>query len=242
MDPVQAAAHVDSLRRAQRPFEARDALHAALPYFPQDPTLCHAGGVLYLELGYAHEALRFFELVERSSHPTLAKDATERLSLIAREGTTGARDAAICVLTLAEIYGALFTPYARQWPLAHWADATLRDPCWVLAPNHLVGTLSGGHATPPGHTRAFWTVRYAIEALDAGSAAASLGGRFPDGEILVYLETDATTLPMEEPTDRDLLGTTALRRATAFERVTDPVDVALVRRVYVAGVVADPIG
>lgn len=242
MDPVQAAAHVDALRRAQRPFEARDALHAALPYFPQDPALCHAAGVLYLELGYAHEALRFLETVERSSHPTLAADATERLATLAREGTTGARDAAVCILTLAEVYQSLLSPYARQWPLAHWADATVRDPCWVLAPMHLAGVVSGGHAAPPGHARAFWTVRYAIEALDAGAAAASLGGRFPEGEILVYLEADATTLPMVEPTERDRLGTTAPRRATAFERVTDPVEVARIRRVYVAGVVRDPIG
>ena len=237
MDPIQVAAHVDAARRAAQFVEARDALHAALPYFPQDATLCHAAGQLYFDLGYAREAVRFFETVERSGHTTLSKDATERLSRLVAEGTTGARDAAICVLTLAEVYGSLLTPYARQWPLAHWASATLADPCWVLTASHVAGTLSGGHGAAPGHTRAWWTIRYAIEALDPGAVAASLGGRFPEGEILVYLEVDGTTLPMEEPTERDRLGNGALRRATAFERVTDPVDAKRIRRVYVAGLV-----
>ncbi len=237
MDSTQTAAHVDALRRAARFVEARDALHAALPYFSQDPHLCHAAGQLYFDLGYAREAVRFFEAVERSSHPTLASDATERLSRLLAEGTTGARDAALCVLTLAELFGSLLTPYARQWPLSHWASATLADPCWVLTPSHLTGTLSGGHGAAPGHTRAWWTIRYAIEALEPGAAAASLGGRFPEGEILVYLEADGTTLPMTEPTEADRLGIGAFRRATAFERVTDPIDASRIRRVYVAGLV-----
>lgn len=234
-DPIQAAAFVDSERRAGRLVAARDALHAALPYAPNDAALCHAGGELYAQLGYAREAIRFYEVVERSGHPSLARDAGDKITRLAAEGTEGAKDSAVCVLSLLEVYRTLMTDYARAWPYAHWEAACLADPCWVLLPSHLAGALSGGHAAPPGHPRVFWTIRYAIEALDPSAVNASLGGRFGAGEVLVFIETSATTLPLEPPTERDRLGTTAVQKVTATEFVSDPIDVARSSRVYVAG-------
>lgn len=234
-DPVQTAAWIDSERRAGRWIAARDALHAALPHAPSDPALCHAGGELYAALGYAREAMRFFEVVERSGHPSLAADATAKMTRLAAEGTDGAKDVAVCVLSLLEVYRALMTDYARAWPYAHWEGACLADPCWVLNPSHLGGLLSGGHAAPPGHARAWWTVRYAIEALDPTAVNASLGGRFAPGDVLVFLEQPATTLPLSPPDERDRLGTTAIKRVTAVEMVSDPIDASRMSRLYVAG-------
>jgi hypothetical protein len=234
-DPVAIAADVDAKLRAGRVWEARDALHAALPYAPSDPSLCLAGGRLYAHLGYAREAMRFLQVVEASDAATLAREASATLNRIAKEGTDRARDRAVCVLTLAEAYRAYFTPYARQWPYAHWEAACLRDPCWALTAQHLAGTLSGGHASPPGHRRAWWTVRYAIEALSPAEVADSLGRRFSEGDVLVHLETETSGLPFAAPTDQDRLGTLAPMRATAMEAVTDPIDLARIDRVYVAG-------
>lgn len=238
-DPLQTAAWVDAERRAGRLIAARDALHAALPYAPTDAALCHAGGELYAALGYAREAMRFFEVVERSGHPSLAADATAKMTRLASEGTDGAKDVAVCVLSLLEVYRALMTDYARAWPYAHWEAACLADPCWVLNPTHLAGRISGGHAAPPGHAKAWWTVRYAIEALDATTVNASLGGRFAPGDVLVFLEQSATTLPSAPPDERDRLGTTAIKRVTAVELVSDPIDVARSSRLYVVGRVED---
>lgn len=234
-DPVAVAADVEQKRRANRVWEARDALHAALPYAPQDPSLCLAGGRLYHQLGYARESMRFLQVAEASRVSGLATEAAQLIDRIAAEGTEGARDRAVCVLSLLEVYRFFFTPYARQWPYPHWETACLTDPCWALTPQHLAGTLSGGHATPPGHRRAWWTVRYAIEALSPAEAAASLGKRFDEGEVLVYLETPAAGLPFAEPSASDRLGTLAPFAAKAMERVTEPVDLARVDRVYVAG-------
>ncbi len=234
-DPFQVAADVEAKRRAGRLLEARDALHAALPWAPNDPAICHAGGELYAQLGYAREAMRFYEVVERSAHPTLARDATAKLSRLAAEGTEGSKDVAVCVLTLGEVYRTAMTAYARAWPYAHWEAATLADPCWVLNPTHLEGAIPGGHAAPPGHRFAWWTVRYAIEALDATAISASLGARFSTGDVLVFLETPAHGLAFDEPTDAHRLGTTTIRRATAIERASEPVDARRITRVYVAG-------
>jgi len=234
-DPLQTAAWIEAERRAGRLVAARDALHAALPYAPNDPALCHAGGELYATLGYAREAMRFYEVVERSGHPSLAKDATAKMMRLASDGTEGAKDVAVCVLSLLEIYRTLMTEYARAWPYAHWEAACLTDPCWVLNPSHLAGAITGGHAAPPGHPRAWWTIRYAVEALDPVAINASLGGRFAPGDILVFLEQSATTLPLEPPSDRDRLGTTAIKKVTAVEMVSDPIDAASSSRVYVAG-------
>lgn len=234
-DPLQIAAEVEAKRRAGRLVEARDALHAALPWAPNDPAICHAGGELYAQLGYAREAMRFYEVVERSGHPTLARDAIAKLARLAGEGTEGSKDVAVCVLTLDEVYRAFMTQYARAWPYAHWEASTLADPCWVLNTTHLEGAVSGGHAAPPGHRFAWWTVRYAIEALDPSAVASSLGGRFSTGDVLVFLETPAQGLAFEEPTDAHRLGTTAIRKATAIERATAPVEATRLTRVYVAG-------
>jgi hypothetical protein len=234
-DPVAVAADVDAKLRGNRIWEARDALHLALPYAPRDPSLCLAGGRLYYKLGYAREAMRFLEVVEASDVTTLAAEATQLLNRVAKEGTEGARDRAVCVLTLMEVYRYLFTPYARQWPYPHWEAACLRDPCWSLTPQHLGGMLSGGHASPPGHRRAWWTVRYAIEALSPAEVAASLGRRFADGDVLVMIETPAAGLPFATPVDVDRLGTLAPVAATAMEAVTDPIDLSRVDRVYAAG-------
>lgn len=234
-DPVAIAADVDAKLRGNRVWEARDALHAALPYAPRDPSLCLAGGRLYYKLGYAREAMRFLEVVEASDVATLAAEATQLLNRVAKEGTEGARDRAVCVLTLMEVYRYLFTPYARQWPYAHWEAACLRDPCWSLTPQHLGGVLSGGHATPPGHRRAWWTVRYAIEALSPAEVSGSLGKRFAEGDVLVLLETPAAGLPFATPGEVDRLGTLAPVAATAMEAVTDPIELSRVDRVYAAG-------
>ena len=239
-DTNAIAADVDSKRRAGKPIEARDALHRALPHAPKDPALCFAGGTLYAQLGYAREAVRFLEVVEKSGHPALAPQASALLSSLAGEGTAGARDLAVCVLTLAEVYGALMTPYARAWSYAHWESSTLADPCWVLNLTHLAGVVSGGHAAPPGHPLAWWTVRYAIEALDPGGVSSSLGGRFSVGDVLVFLETPTMGLPFEQPTDPQRLGTLSVRTATAIERVTQPIEVSRLSRVYVAGRVEEP--
>jgi hypothetical protein len=240
-DPAAIAADVDQKRRSNRVWEARDALHAALPYAPHDASLCLAGGRLYHQLGYAREAMRFLQVVEQSGLAGLVTEAAQLIDRIAAEGTEGSRDRAVCVLSLMEVYRFLLTPYARQWPYAHWESACLRDPCWSLTPQHLAGALSGGHATPPGHRRAWWTVRYAIEALSPAEAAASLGKRFAEGEVLVYLETPAGGLPFAEPSSADRLGTLAPVAAKAMERVTEPIDVARVDRVYVAGRI-EPLG
>lgn len=233
-DPLRTAGFIDQERRAGRFVAARDALHAALPWAPDDPALCHAGGDLYATLGYAREAMRFYEVVERSGSP-LSADATAKMTRLASEGTEGAKDVAVCVLTLAEVYRVLMTDYARAWPYAHWESACLTDPCWVLNPSHLAGALTGGHASPPGHPRAWWTIRYAVEALDATAVNASLGGRFQPGDVLVFLEQSATTLPLERPTERDQLGTATVRRVTAVEMVSTPIDAARSSRVYVPG-------
>ena len=238
-DPIQVAAFVDHARREGRLFEARDALHAALPYAPRDPNICHAGGELYAALGYAREAIRFYEVVERSSHPTLAADATQKITKLVADGTTGSKDVAVCVLSLVDIYRSLMTEYARSWPYAHWETACLADPCLVLNPTHLAGSVSGGHAAPPPHSRAWWTILYAVEALDPAAVNASLGGRFSPGEILVFLETSATTLPLESPSERDRLGVTAIRKVTALEQVSAPLDMSQIARVYVPGRVED---
>ena len=234
-DPVAIAADVEAKRRAGRLVEARDALHAALPYAPADPSICYAGGRLYDQLGYAREAVRFLEVVEKSRHPTLAAEASALLTRIARDGTQSARDVAVCVLSLAEIYRTMMTPYARAWSYPHWESATLADPCWVLNVTHLAGAISGGHASPPGHPYAWWTVRYAIEAIDPTGVAGALGGRFGVGEVLVFLETETMGLDWVEPNDTHRLGTFAPRAATALERVTPPIDASRLRRVYVAG-------
>jgi len=234
-DPTAIAADVEAKRRAGRVIEARDALHAALPYAPTDPALCHAGGELYAQLGYAHEAVRFYEVVERSKHPTLSAHATQMLTKIAAEGTEGARDVAVCVLKLSEVWAALMTPYAKQWPYAHWEASTLADPCWVLNLGHLQGMVSGGHASPPPHRLAWWTVRYAIEALDPSAINDAVGARFSEGDVLVFLETPTAGLPFEAPNEGDRLGTVSLKPPTALERVTPPVEVQRLTRVYVAG-------
>lgn len=234
-DPIQAAAFIDHARRDGRLFEARDALHAALPYAPHDPNLCHAGGELYTALGYAREAIRFYEVVERSGHPTLASDATTKITRLVSDGTAGSKDVAVCVLSLLEVYRAFMSEYARAWPYAHWEAACLADPCWVLNPTHLGGAVSGGHAAPPPHARAWWTVLYAIEALDPAAVNASLGNRFSAGEVLVFLQASATTLPLETANERDRLGITAVRRVTAMEQVSPPIDMSQIVRVYVAG-------
>lgn len=237
---ASAVAHdVAQKTRAGRYMEARDALHAALSWAPQDPALCHAGGDLYFALGYAREAMRFYEVAEKSGHPGFAPDATQKLQRLARDGTDGAKDVAVCVLTLAEVYRTLMTPYARAWPYAHWEGATLADPCWVLNLSHLDGWISGGHAAPPGQASSWWTIRYAIEALDASSVNDSLGGRFAPGDVLVFLETPVGGMPLEEPTETHRLGTMAVKRATAIERVCPTVDVHRLSRVYVAGRVGE---
>lgn len=238
-DPLQVAAWVEQARRDGRLFEARDALHAALPYAPRDPNLCHAGGELYAAMGFAREAIRFYEVVERSGHHGLASDATQKITRLVAEGTTGSKDIAVCVLSLADVYRTMMTDYARSWPYAHWEGATLADPCWVLNPTHLGGAVSGGHAAPPPHSRAWWTILYAVEALDPAAINASLGGRFAPGEVMVFLETSATTLPLEAPTERDRLGTTAIRKVTALEQVSPPIDMGQISRVYVPGRVED---
>lgn len=234
-DPIQTAAWIEQARRDNRLFEARDALHAALPYAPRDPNLCYAGGELYTTLGFAREAIRFYEVVERSGHPGLAADATAKITKLAAEGTRGSKDVAVCVLSLLEVYRSFMTEYARAWPYQHWETACLTDPCWVLNPTHLQGAVTGGHAAPPPHARAWWTILYAIEALDPTAITSSLGGRFAQGEILVFLQTGATTLPLETPSERDRLGTTTLRKATAIEQVSPPIDMSQITRVYVAG-------
>ncbi|GAC1356747.1 MAG: hypothetical protein NVSMB47_10120 [Polyangiales bacterium] len=234
-DPRAVAADVDARRRAGDWLGARDALHRALPYAPGDPDLCHAGGLLYEQLGYAREAVRFFEVVERAHHATLTPDATQRLGRIAGEGTAGARDVAVCVVTLAELYRSLMTPYARQWTYAHWEQATLADPCWVLHPAHVAGPIRGGHPTPPPHPFAWWTVRYAIEALEPALVSAALGRRFGEGDVLVFLETPAMGLEWSEPTAAQRLGTLAPVPSTALERVSAPVEAARLSRVYVVG-------
>lgn len=238
-DPLQAAAYVDHARRENRLVEARDALHAALPYAPHDPHLCHAGGELYATLGFAREAIRFFEVAERSGHPTLARHATDAITRLIAEGTAGSKDVAVCVVSLLELYRASMTDYARAWPYAQWESACLTDPCWVLNPTHLGGAISGGHAAPPPHDRAWWTVLYAIEALDPASVNASLGGRFATGDVLVLLQAPITTLPLSAPTERDRLGTSALRKVTALEQVSAPIAVSALSRVYVAGRIED---
>lgn len=235
-----AAADVLGRLRAGRPIEARDALHAALAWAPQDPSLCHAGGELYLSLGYAREAMRFFEVVERSGAPGLAADATAKLSALARDGTEGSKDVAVCVLTLAELHRAYFSAYARGWPYPYWEGSTLADPCWVLNPSHLEGYFTGGHAAPPGHPRAWWTIRYAIEALDANAVNDSLGGRFSVGDVLVFLETPVAGMPVEKPTEQDRLATTSVRKVTALEYVTPSCPTHRLTRVYVAGRILDP--
>ncbi|MGZ3478498.1 MAG: hypothetical protein ACXVCJ_28620, partial [Polyangiales bacterium] len=100
-NPQGAAAEVLGKLRAGQLREARDVLHAALPWAPQDPSLCHAGGELYLALGFAREAMKFYEVVERAGAPGLAADATEKLARLARDGTEGSKDVAVCVLTVA---------------------------------------------------------------------------------------------------------------------------------------------
>jgi len=234
-DPIQVAAYVDHARREGQLVEARNALHAALPYAPHDPHLCHAGGELYTALGFAREAIRFFEVVERSGHPTLSKHATDQITRLIAEGTAGSKDIAVCVLSLIELYRTMMTEYARAWSYAHWEGACLADPCWVLNPTHLAGAVSGGHAAPPPHARAWWTVLYAIEALDPTAINASLGGRFASGDVLVFLQTSITTLPLEAPTERDRLGVSAIRRVTAMEQVSQPIAVTQLSRLYVAG-------
>lgn len=234
-DPRSIAADVDARRRAGAVIEARDVLHRALPYAPNDPDLCFAGGALYEQLGYAREAIRFYEVAERSKHPTLAPQATMRLNAIAKEGTAGARDVAVCVVTLAEAWRAFMTPYARQWNYQRWEQSTLADPCWVLNPSHFAGAISGGHAVPPVHTLAWWTVRYAIEALDPEAMSSALGARFSIGDVLVFLETPTAGLDWVEPTAEHRVGTVMLRKATALERVTPPIDASRLTRVYVAG-------
>jgi hypothetical protein len=240
-DPIQTAAWIDQARREGRLFEARDALHAALPYAPRDPNLCYAGGELYTTLGFAREAIRFYEVVERSGHPGLAADATTKITRLASEGTVGSKDVAVCVLSLLEVYRAFMTEYARSWPYAHWETACLADPCWVLNPTHLAGPVSGGHAAPPPHARAWWTILYAIEALDPTALNASLGGRFAAGDMLVFLQTSATTLPLEGASERDRLGITTMRKVTAIEQVSPPIDMSQITRVYVAGRVDEPL-
>jgi len=235
IDPIQVAAHVDHARREGRLIEARDALHAALPYAPQEPYLCHAGGNLYAALGFAREAIRFFEVVERAKHPSLSGDATAQITRLVAEGTSGSKDVAVCVLSLLELYRTFMTDYARAWSYAHWEAACLADPCWVLNPTHLAGAISGGHAAPPPHPRAWWTVLYAIEALEPAAINASLGGRFTVGDVLVFLQTPITTLPLEAPSERDRLGTSSLRKVTAMEQVSPPVAMSQLSRVYVAG-------
>jgi hypothetical protein len=237
-DPIQIATFIDHARRENRLMEARDALHAALPYAPIDPNICYAGGELYTTLGFAREAIRFFEVVERSGHP-LGKAASERITELVANGTAGSKDVAVCVLSLLELYRAFMTDYARAWPYAHWEAACLADPCWVLNPSHLQGAISGGHAAPPPSPRAWFTVLYAIEALDPTAVNASLGGRFAAGEVLVMLQAPITTLPLSAPTDRDRLGTSAIKKVTTIEQVSEPVPVTSLSRVYVAGRVED---
>jgi hypothetical protein len=238
-DPHAVANDVDARRRAGALIEARDALHRALPYAPQDPDLCFAGGALYEQLGYAREAMRFFEVVEKSKHPTLAPQATARMNTLAKEGSTGARDVAVCVVTLAELWRTFMTPYARQWDYAHWERSTLADPCWVLNPGHVAGAISGGHAVPPPHALAWWTVRYAIEALEPDAISTSLGGRFATGDMLVFLETPTMGLEWIAPTLEHRAGAITLaERTTALERVSAPIDASRLTRVYVAGRVA----
>ncbi|MGZ3450710.1 MAG: tetratricopeptide repeat protein [Polyangiales bacterium] len=239
-NPQGAAAEVLGKLRAGQLREARDVLHAALPWAPQDPSLCHAGGELYLALGFAREAMKFYEVVERAGAPGLAADATEKLARLARDGTEGSKDVAVCVLTLAELHRAYFSAYARGWPYAHWESSTLADPCWVLNPSHLEGWITGGHAAPPGHPKAWWTIRYAIEALEANAINDSLGGRFVNGDVLVFLETDIAGMPVEPPTDQDRLATTTVRKVTALEYVTPSCPVTRLTRVYVAGRILDP--
>ena len=238
-DPIQAAAYVDHARRDGRLVEARNALHAALPYAPHDPHLCHAGGELYASLGFAREAIRFFEVVERAGHPTLSKHAADAITRLIAEGTAGSKDVAVCVLSLLELYRTMMTEYARAWSYQHWEAAVLADPCWVLNPTHLAGAISGGHAAPPPHPRAWWTVLYAIEALDPTAINASLGGRFATGEILVLLQTPITTLPLEAPTERDRLGTSAIRKVTTIEQVSEPIAAEQLSRAYVSGRIED---
>ncbi len=238
-DPSSVAADVEAKRRAGKLIEARDVLHRALPYAPRDASICYAGGLLYEQLGYAREAVRFLEVVEKSGHPTLAAEASNILGKIAAEGIPGSRDVAVCVLSLGEVFRSLMTPYARQWPYAHWEASTLADPCWVLNPSHVTGQISGGHAAPPGHPWAWWTVRYAIEALEPTAVAVALGRRFPPGELLVFLETPTAGLEWLEPTPSHRLGTLAPDKVTALERVSAPIDASRLTRVYVAGKVTD---
>ena len=237
-DPAMVAADVEAKRRDGRIKEARDKLHYYLPYAPRDPSLCFAGGVFYASLGYGREAVRFFEVVEKSGHP-LAKEATARLHVLAAEGTERSRDVAVCVLSLAEVYRTAMTPYARQWRFDHWERATLADPCWVLAKEHLHGRISGGHAAPPGHPYAWWTVRYAIEALEPSAVAVALGNRFGPRDVLVFLETETAGLDWSEPTIEQRLGTMCPDKPTALERISGPIDVARLQRVYVAGRVGE---
>jgi len=234
-DPIQVAAYVDHARRENRLMEARDALHAALPYAPVEPNLCHAGGELYTRLGFAREAIRFFEVVERSGHPTLSKHATDAITKLVAEGTAGSKDVAVCVLSLLELYRTFMTEYARAWSYPHWETAVLADPCWVLNPTHLAGAISGGHPAPPPHARAWFTVLYAIEALDPTAVNASLGGRFAVGDVLVFLQAPITTLPLSAPSERDRLGTSAIKKVTTIEQVAEPVAVTQLSRIYVAG-------
>src|SRR4051812_26938907 len=116
--PDSVAADVLAKLREGRVMEARDALHAALPYAPQDPSICHAGGELYAKLGYAREAMKFYEVAEKaaSTAPGLARDATEKLASLARDGTEGSKDVAVCVLSLAELHRTYFSAFARGWP------------------------------------------------------------------------------------------------------------------------------
>ena len=53
--------------------------------------------------------------------------------------------------------------------------------------------------------------------------------------MLVFLEQSATTLPLEPPNERDRLGTTAIKKVTAVEMVSEPIDAARSSRVYVVG-------
>jgi hypothetical protein len=239
-DPLRVAEYVDHARRAGRVYEARDALHAALPWAPNDPALCFAGGELYATLGFAREAIRFYEVVERSRHAGLAADATRKITALVSDGTADAKDTAVCVLTLAEVYRTLMTDYARAWSYAHWERACLADPCWILQPTHLYGMISGGHAAPPPHPRAWWTILYAIEALDVDAIQASFGGRFASGDVVVLLQTPASSLHLSEASDADRSATFTPRKVTAIERVSEPVYAQQIARAYVAGRLALP--